>query len=52
MPEYTLLIDGLFKSIRRTSDGASIPIDPANADFQAFLIWNAQQETPIDWESE
>lgn len=49
-PEYTLLIDGIFRSIRRTADGAIIPRDHRNAEFQAFLAWNAAQETPIDWE--
>lgn len=32
-------------------DGATIPIDPLNADFQAFLRWNAGQATPIDYVS-
>ncbi len=30
-------------------DGASIPLDPANGDFQAFLAWNAQQPAPLDY---
>lgn len=48
---YELIVIGSQKSIRRISDGANIPIDLANRDFQEFLAWNAQQETPIDWES-
>lgn len=31
------------------SDGASIPLDPRNADFAAFLAWNAQQPVPLDY---
>ncbi|MDE2097179.1 MAG: hypothetical protein KGL39_08025 [Patescibacteria group bacterium] len=31
------------------SDGAGIPLDQANGDFQAFLAWNAQQQTPLDY---
>ncbi len=27
--------------IVRASDGASIPMDPANADYCAFLVWKA-----------
>lgn len=32
--------------IRRTSDGAIIPVDPQNADFQAFQAWESQGNTP------
>lgn len=35
------------KIILRTADGASIPKDPGNRDFQEFLDWNAEQETPL-----
>lgn len=38
------------KFIRRISDGAIIPVDAANRDFQDFLLWNAQQQTPLEWE--
>ncbi len=38
--------------IRRLSDGAVIPVDPGNRDFQDFLEWNEQQppEQKINWE--
>jgi hypothetical protein len=33
--------------IIRTSDGASIPFDPANTDYQAFLRWCEEGNTPL-----
>lgn len=28
---------------------ATIPVDPANPDFQEFLIWNGKQVPPLPW---
>lgn len=38
--------------IRRVADGAIIPIDESNRDFQEFLRWNAEQETPLVYTAE
>lgn len=38
--------DGQPTGLRR-DDGACIPLDPENADYRAFLIWNAAQATPL-----
>jgi hypothetical protein len=40
----------IVNSVIRISDGASIPFDPDNTDYQAYLTWVAQgnQPTPAD----
>lgn len=45
-------LSGQDVSIQRSSDGAFIPYDPANTDYQAYLKWLAEGNAAIPADNE
>lgn len=43
---YKYLTEPTAPAIQRTDDGAVIPFDPANTDYQQYLKWVAEGNTP------
>ena len=46
MYRQTLNPRGDANCVIRTADGACIPFDPANTDYQAYLKWLEEGNTP------
>jgi len=45
--KYPLYQGEELPSIKRISDNASIPFDPANTDYQVYLAWVAEGNEPL-----
>jgi len=44
--------EGLVSVVIRLTDNAFIPFDPANTDYQAFLRWCEEGNTPLPADEE
>jgi hypothetical protein len=51
MYKITKSSTGEQNGVFRTSDGACIPFDPANTDYQAYLKWLEEGNTPLPAEN-
>jgi hypothetical protein len=44
-------LENQFNGVIRLLDNAFIPFDPTNTDYQAFLAWIAEGNTPLPAEA-
>jgi hypothetical protein len=44
--QYKNIFGEIAQGIFRVSDNTSIPFDPANTDYQAYLKWVSEGNTP------
>lgn len=44
--QYKTIEGTIAEGVIRTLDNANIPFDPANTDYQAYLKWVAEGNTP------
>ena len=50
--QYKDFLGNVANGIVRLSDNAFIPFDPANTDYQAYLKWVTEGNTPLPADSE
>ena len=48
---WTIHTDGKLTTVKPSGD-VSIPIDPANTDYQRYLAWVPEGNTAEEWEIE